>query len=154
MAKAIFIVGLPGAGKSYYAHKLAREINASLFDDFKANAIGNCSHFPFAQHYVELINELRSGNDSIITDIDFCKAEARNEASQCIERLVQDVKVNWIFFENDPAKCHANIIWRSKTEGRSQSGPLNSLKKYSDLYSIPDGSLIIPVWNGTGIEQN
>ena len=146
VTNAIFIVGLPGAGKSYYARQLASEINATLFDDFKANAIGNCSHFPFAKSYVELINGLRSGKDSIISDIDFCKTESRNEACQCIEHLVEGVEIEWIFFENDPEKCRENIIRRAITEGRRQSGPINALERYSKIYVIPDGSLVVPVW--------
>lgn len=147
MTRAIFIVGLPGAGKSYYARQLAREIDATLFDDFKANAIGDCSHFPFAKSYVELINVLRSGKDSIISDIDFCKTESRNEARQCIEQLVQGVEVEWIFFENDPEECRENIIRRAKMEGRKQSGPIDALERYSKVYVISDDSHVIPVWD-------
>lgn len=148
MTKAIFIVGLPGSGKTYYAHQFANEIDAALFDDFKANAINDSSHFPFAETYAELINELRSGKNSIVSDIDFCKAEARSEASHCIKRLIPDVDIEWIFFENDPEKCCENIIRRAKTEGRKQSGPLNALEKYSKFYLNPEGSTVISVWNG------
>jgi len=92
VTRAIFIAGLPGSGKSYYARQLASEINAVLFDDFKAYAIGDCSHFPFARSFIGLINELRAGKDSIICDIDFCETESRDEAQLCVEQLVPDVK--------------------------------------------------------------
>ena len=148
MAKAIFIVGLPGSGKTYYVCDLASEINAEKFDDFKADAIDNCSHFTFARRYEELINKLRSGLDAIISDIDFCKTESRDEARQCIEQQVQGVEFEWIFFENDPEKCRKNIIRREKTRGRSEPETIKKLEMYSKKYEIPDGSFVEKVWDG------
>ena len=56
MPNVIFVVGLPGSGKSHYAKALAKQTESELFDDYKSNAIGNCSRFPFGRNYIELVN--------------------------------------------------------------------------------------------------
>ena len=71
MGKVILIAGLPGAGKTTYGKRLANEIGARFFDDFKAKAFSNSPRFQHSRHYKELIQLLRKGKNCIATDIDF-----------------------------------------------------------------------------------
>lgn len=86
--------------------------------------------FPFSRNYVDLIVSLRSGNDCIISDIDFCLEPARQEAVQCISELVPDVEFVWIYFENDLGKATCNIKVRAERSGRDARLEIRKAAEY------------------------
>lgn len=148
MAKAIFVAGFPGSGKTFYVNELAKSIGAILFDDFKGRAINNCSSFPFARHFVDLINCLRSGKNCIISDIDFCYTEARQEAETFISELVPEASREWVFFEKNPDQCKINIEVRARNNSRDKESENEKLARYFPKYEIPEGATVIPVYDG------
>ena len=146
MTKATFVIGLPGSGKSHFIKVLAEQTKAQLFDDYKANAIGDCSLFPFSRKYIELINFLREGRDCIISDIDFCREIAQREAQLCLEALVSDIEILWICFENNPSQCKQNVYLRATYTPRDVNSEINNIHRYSQEYHTPRGANIVPVW--------
>src|SRR5437879_1556954 len=111
MAKLVIVVGLPGSGKTFHLPRLKQEYNAKyLRDSFKKNAFHGSSWITSSRHYVDLIGHLRDGHSCIISDIDFCKMEAREEAVEAIRYHVPDVEIRWICFENNPEQCRKNVI--------------------------------------------
>ena len=59
MSKLIFVVGLPGSGKSEYVKKINKNNKFIILDDFKGNAILDKSDFTFSSRYCDLINYLK-----------------------------------------------------------------------------------------------
>lgn len=146
MSRAIFIAGLPGSGKSFYVEKLSKELQAECFDDYKNNAINNSGLFPFSRNFINLIASLRNNRDCIISDVDFCDPNARAEAEMFIRELVEQVDVEWVYFENNPTQCKKNIMLRAQSDTRNVAEILACLEKYKSKYVIPEHANVIKVW--------
>jgi hypothetical protein len=114
-----------------------------VFDDFKAQAVEDCSKFVSSRKFLPLITALHSGLNCVVADIDFCKAESREEANSLLLAIVPGVKRRWLFFENDPSACEANV--RSRDRSRLQT-ELDNLHRYSGSYNIPQGADRLPVF--------
>ena len=125
-----------------YLNQNHLKLNAYLFDDFKANAIDDNSDFSYARRLKELFSKLQDGILCIVSDIDFCRVVARQEAEKCILQKMPEVEIEWWFFANDPEACKRNIIQR----GRNIKTELNNVDRYARQYEIPSESKIIPVW--------
>jgi predicted kinase len=78
MAKLIIVVGLPGAGKSYYldnhteVRSLARD---HVVHDFHSGAIGDLSAPEMSQHFQRLVLALHHGEDCAIADVALCRGD-------------------------------------------------------------------------------
>ena len=142
MVKVILIAGLPGAGKTTYGKQLASELSAEFFDDFKLNAINDSSLFHCSRHYHRLTHLLKTGKPCVVTDIDFCNGQSREEAETRIRENVPDVDVQWRFFANDPEKCLENVRKRKRTSVLADE---TMIRKYSNSYRFPNGAMVIPV---------
>lgn len=147
MSKLIFIVGLPGSGKTEHVKKINKDNKFIEFDDFKGNAILDKSDFTFSSNYCDLINYLKVGRNCIITDIDFCKKSSRDEAEIVINGWEIGVEIEWIFFENNPEQCSNNVKERVVRTGKNEDDTLLKIKKYTNEYDIPVGVGILDVWN-------
>lgn len=71
------LCGIPGSGKTTYARKLAKELNAMLYSYDErpgANQLGkmNSSHVAMWQ---DILNDLNSGNDVICDDVHTTKKQ-------------------------------------------------------------------------------
>lgn len=128
--KVIFVVGLPGSGKTHLAKELAKN-GYELFDDVGTETAKE-----------DVINCLKDGKDCIIVDPHFCSIGAREAAQKIAEKFSADI--NWIFFENNPEACLKNIMLRD--DGRKVE---NFIKSLSKVYSIPEKEKAIPVYKGS-----
>ncbi|MBI1877489.1 MAG: AAA family ATPase [Chloroflexi bacterium] len=147
MAKLVIVVGLPGSGKTFNLPRFKKEHNAEyLRDSFKKNAFHDSGWITNSRHYVDLISQLRNGNNCIIADIDFCREEAREEAMAAIQYHVPGVEVQWICFENNPDQCRKNVI----SSKRAVEGRLPRIEEFTKLYTYPPEALLIPVGDGSG----
>ncbi len=128
--EVLFIVGLPGSGKTHLANRINRDNNNryTIVDD-PTN---------FNTQIVPLLND---GRDIIITDPHLCVDKNRESAKNKVHSINDKYKIEWIFFENDPIKCLRNIEHRS--DGRKVKNYINQLSK---SYIIPDNSTIIEIW--------
>jgi hypothetical protein len=137
----ILLTGLPGCGKTTHLCQMCQE-GWLIFDDFKANAFDNSSAFRKSRKFRCLIIALRDNLKCAVADIDFCKTESREEAESVLFAEVPTVRLGWLFFENDPRACEANIRSRSRS---SLATDLEKLREYSDLYLIPLGADVLPI---------
>ena len=142
MAEQLLLVaGLPGCGKTGYLRRLETE-GWRIFDDFKANARQDSSHFAASRHYDSLIQDLRDGRRCVVADIDFCRESARAEAEHVLRRALPDVVFAWQFFENHPERCAFNIRRRNR---HSIEADLRKLEEFASVYSVPEGVETMPI---------
>jgi predicted kinase len=152
MSKLIFIVGLPGSGKSSYVKKINENNTFIVFDDFKDNAILNRREFTFSSSYCKLMDCLRAGKNCIITDIDFCKTSSREEAELIMTGWKLGIEIEWVFFENNPEQCVENINKRAIELIRNEDSAILKAAEYTKEYNIPRGAKILNVWTPKNIE--
>lgn len=141
MGKVVFVVGLPGCGKSCHLKKL--EANGfERFDDFKAEAINDSPQFKHSRHYARLLAALRAGKQCAVADIDFCRTAARTEAQLILKKEVAGLQIEWVFFEKDPDQCRANVRARHRA---SVETDLAKIDEFLPLYCIPEEHRVLSV---------
>lgn len=131
----LFIIGLPGSGKSH----LAKRINQD--NGGKYRIIDDPRSFDQIIPYVH--------EDLIITDPALCFPQNRELAIQKISEANPDVKFDWIYFENNPQKCLRNSEIRNQElvqSGKSTRRVESFIKNLNQFYTIPEGSTVLEVW--------
>lgn len=127
MTKVICIVGLPGSGKTTLAYRMADDrADVTVIDDIRSQ-----ESLPAPDAYAVLI----------ITDPWFCMESVRVSAEATL-RMRYGTAVEWIFFENDPAKALANVERRA--DGRLVTGLIAQLSRY---YRVPEGVTVMRIWS-------
>lgn len=153
--EVIFLIGLPGSGKSsYIKEKYSNRNLFSTYDDVKRNAVINNGDFAYSSCYPEIITLMREGTKNIvISDIDFCKDCELKKVKEIINwwasqfSLVYQIKS--IFFKNDPEQCKLNL---NVDTTRNNQSRIESINKYSqnytpDMFYDPACDLIIDVYS-------
>jgi len=138
----VLIAGLPGCGKTTRLCRMCRD-GWLIFDDFKSDAFEHDSAFRKSRKFRALVIGLRDGLRCAVADIDFCDSGSRSEASDVLRTEIPGLNPRWEFFANDPISCEANI--RSRNRSCLQDD-LDCLAKYCRSYHIPEGSIVLPVW--------
>lgn len=146
MSKVIFIVGLPGSGKTSHLQELATEMDAPIFDDFKANAINDNRAFAHGRRLSELVDGLTSGRLCVVADIDFCRKAARSEAEYYLRAAIPDIQVEWWCFTNEPDVCRQNILRNAGNGNRNTEARIRQIEKFSPQYEIPRDAKVLKVW--------
>lgn len=119
--RIICLVGMPGSGKTFWANSF--QPNKYVIDDIK-----NLNQLP------------DKFENLIISDPYFCITSIRNKANEILSKKYE-IKVEWIFFENDKEKCKRNVQHRN--DGRKVFGLIDQL---STLYEIPSNINPIKIW--------
>lgn len=135
MSTVTFIVGLCGAGKSWYVDQIVA--------DYK-KADGFLSPELMEGNLRDLINTLNSGKDAAVGDIGFCLAEKRNKI---MDRLasVPNVNIRWLCIENDVEKANRNC--RGRDDGRDLQQLMRNNSALTVAYnSYPEGATILHMW--------
>ena len=136
MSNILFIVGLPGSGKSVMAKKINKDNGDKYYiiDDPK--------------NFNEDIKPYLD-RDLIITDSNLCFQKNRDAAVAQIKKLLPDSKIDWIFFDNDPEACLANAQRRNRALIVSLK-PVRKvesfIKNFNQFYTIPEGSNVVNVY--------
>jgi len=145
MPSITLIAGLPGSGKSTWLDAEVAHSDALALDDFKAKAVNNDSSFGSSRHIPALKQALDSGRSCLISDIDFCRSEARAEAERYIASHFPEAVISWMFFERNVDACRANVV---RDEKRRAERRLAAIEQFAGQYSVPVGSILVPVWTG------
>jgi len=144
MAKVIFIAGLPGSGKSSYIIKNYPKDKYAVYDDYKCGATD--LNFNSSLHFEKLMENLNNERDCVVADIDFCKAESRDEANRFIKEFSPATAIQWIFFENNPEACKQLLSYLHATTGKNIAEKSRMLDYYKELYKIPIGVYAERIW--------
>lgn len=136
MTNILFIVGLPGSGKSTLAKKINKD------NDGKYLIIDDPKNFD---------TDIKTHLDKslIITDPQLCFEKNRQKAEERIKSISKDVKIDWIYFENDPESCLINAEVRNRANQISFK-PVKNVKtfieNFSKYYNIPSGVTVVEVY--------
>lgn len=144
MSKLTILVGFPGSGKSYYINNIKEEYNGKVADDFMKDSKDNSREFLRSCHWEELVADLNDDRDCLISDIRFCNEEDRNNFESQLKKSVDNVVLDWQYFENNPDVCIRNVLSRQSQQKYKQIQYIicNRIK-----YQIPENSEIIPVYS-------
>jgi len=169
MQEVIFIIGLPGSGKStlieyYKSHPF---IDYKIYDDWMTwTHDGQDKEFIADVNYKELLKTLNQGISTIISGIEFCNNEFLHKSEYYLKTKFPNLNIKRVYFENDPQKSESNIRYRDKQQGgyweANEEGemwyygtifentPLYRIeiqrtKDLSPNYIIPKGSTIFPI---------
>jgi predicted kinase len=141
MTEIMLLAGLPGSGKTTHLCRMLAD-GWLTFDDYKAQAFEDCSRFGSSRKFLPLISALRAGLKCVVADIDFCKPESREEAEGLLFAIFPNVQLHWLFFENNPSACEANVRNRNSASWEIE---LKKVREYSASYSIPRNADVLPV---------
>jgi len=139
----VFLGGLPGSGKTYYAKQLEQQ-GWVFYDDYQSRAAGDSPRFHDSRHYAELVFNLRSGQRCIVSDIRVVHDEYRRGAEAALRKDLRNVPTELHLFMNDPEQCAENI--RKAGDDRRMKPRLEAIEFWSKHYSAPRGAVLHAVW--------
>lgn len=138
MLHIIFLIGLPGSGKTYYANNYLRNNHNYFIDDFSVNDIEWC-----------LEDFKKSGkNQLIISDPNLCLV-SQESAKESIKKMLNEIKefeFLFLYFENNPEQCIKNIAHRNDDRCIFEK----SIRElWSKNYIIPENAVVFPVYKAS-----
>ncbi len=142
----VLVGGLPGSGKSYLLGEFEHK-GWKIFDDFQANAINDSPQFDQSRRFAELITDLRSGRPCVVADIRVIHEPYRASARDALTSSLSEAAVEFHLFENDAEQCAENV---RRDAGREPSDRLRAIQHWTNQYSCPQGTRVMPVWRPRG----
>ncbi len=81
-----------------------------------------------------------------MADIDFCITESRGEAEHRLHAALPGIKPRWLFFENGPVACKANIRDRPDRPAEMREWELKYVDDNAARYKIPQDTKVLPLY--------
>lgn len=142
--KITMLVGLPGSGKTTLGDQM-------VGDDPNAETVTADPNTIFLDDITVIggIDELKEAiafgwENIIVSDVFLCRPIDRDNAVRWLEKNAEGYEVEWIYFENAPDKCRANVRRRNAGGDPRKVGELiNELTKF---YVIPKGATVRTVF--------
>jgi GTPase SAR1 family protein len=129
-AHITFVIGLPGSGKSYLLNYLKENpfIEPVVYDDWLIVYENDCGNenFNCDGRYPELIENLNNKIPCIISSIKFLEPEFLNSSITTLIEEINDLKIEYLYFDNDIESCKFNVkcrdielggYWKPNNEG-------------------------------------
>lgn len=130
MSKIVVVIGLPASGKTHYCKELNKFFCGVIVDD---NEMDNNKY---------IIRDLiKDGRDFIYTDVTLCNPPVFKSFTDFLS-LVDNLEVNYVYFENDPVQCLIN----AKRPDRLHKKVDNYIRQASKVYVVPDDVIPLKVW--------
>lgn len=139
MPKITFVVGLPASGKSSFVEDFIRD-GVPVFDDFMKGsppAFARCPHLP------KIRAHLNQGRDIVLADILLVQPAFRDEVVR--ELAPHSARIEWVFFENNPAQCLENSARRARAQTQDHRTEVGLIRDLSIRYTYPDNGRPLPV---------
>lgn len=117
MPGQLFLVaGFPGSGKTHWIRATFDGLPVLVLDDFFADAPGwDERGSRSARFYALLVETLRSGCGAVVSDVQFCLPDRREDIVACVNADVHDLpEPLWFFFQADREQCIRNIRLRAR----------------------------------------
>ena len=152
MPKVLFLIGMPGSGKSTYLADFLKlhpefDVNA-IYDDYHNKSLDNTHEFTKSRYYRDFVEKLKNGTDCMLVDIEYCGSYRLNLALQGIENIAKEHKlelsVEYLCFENNPQKCRRNVMNRNRANSNEE---LQKIDRLTRSYNIPEGATILQISN-------
>ena len=137
MAKVIMLIGVPGSGKTTFAHNLSLEKGYKVIssDVIRQTFPGIKENNVFPTVYEMCVNELRNGRD-IILDATNITPKVRKRAWDALDAFgVKYDKVAY-YFITDPNKCMERVAIRN-TLPNERYLPVEVIKGYGEKIIAP-----------------
>ena len=132
MATVTFILGLCGAGKTWFADRI---LAVAKFDEGFLND---------PTQHTALIEALSSGQDCLVVEIAYSQEIARQQIAEEIARAVPNVAIRWLCIENDLFRANKNC--RERTNKGDADGHVGINRHVSPVYTYPEGGTILRMW--------
>lgn len=146
LGRLFMVIGLPGAGKSSLIdHKLRQTVTGLCIHDFHDNAIGDSHEVKKSRHFLALVEALKAGHNSIISDIEFCRPLRREQVVTTLREELPLLEVEYHCFRNQPDLCVENVKARKSSSVEEE---LRKLKELSKEYVLPSGAIEYDVPHG------
>jgi hypothetical protein len=141
MPRLIFLVGLAGSGKTRKGKKMQQEEGFVWVD-----SIEHTSTDGIRQNYQTLIEHLQRGQNCVGEELQTLDPAYRARIVKQLETEVQDLDVEFWFFEKDLVKATRNVLSRPDDKKRIENHLLMNCQLY-DRYVIPmdPGTVILEI---------
>lgn len=126
----MFVIGLPGSGKTYYCNQLDPKV-FNVIDDI-------------SDLYALPLPAKADNRTLVLSSPQFCFPHTLEQAKKQLKILYPACTMSYVYFENDSAKCEANVEHRD--DKREVKG---FIKLASNHYIIPEGVKPLAIFSAT-----
>ncbi len=131
MTKVIFILGLAGSGKTYWAKRLEKEASAEIFEGTAGEEKEKLLR--------AMVQRLNDGKNCVVEEIAYCLPSRRETIVETLCSSVSDIEIEWICFENNLESANWNVKNRKEKSDAVQDH-LRINQCYHGLYIYPSGT--------------
>ena len=122
MSKVTLLIGLPGSGKTTYFNTYLSSKVDFIFEDWMGwdvwfRSVPPKNKFNEEPRYNALINRLNNNEYVVLSSIRFCNHKFLCKAEYYLKSQFPNIEIERIYFENDPKKSSANVLYRDNLNG-------------------------------------